>query len=223
MFEMSNTAFLPELLFDITRAKNCRKTSFRKKMHHIDPVCLEQNTIREFLKKILPREMKSINDNHYGVDYEYRGLTLDQKFSFGALGENTIKIRIRQRELINNSDWTMIINRNWGVELFETKKLALFVKRNWGLVQRRLIEKKEEYFSYAVRLDELYRIEEVCPITTEINSKGIESVLERLLLITTEEKANLALNEERTIIDDAHRICFEPALVIIAKQLLCRN
>jgi len=223
MFEISNTAFLPELLLEINRAKNCRKASFRKKMHHVDPVCLEQNSIRELLKKILPKEIASIEDNHFGVDYKYRGITIDQKFSFGALGENTIKIRVKKRELINKSEWTMIINRNWEMELFETKKLALFVKRNWGLVQKRLVEKKEAYYSYAVRVDELYRIEEILPIKTEISAQEVESTLEKLLLISNEENANLALLKEQTIIDDSRRICFEPALAIIAKQLLCRN
>lgn len=223
MFDSPNTAFLPELLMDITRAKKCRKLSFRKKMRTIDPVCLEQNTIREYLKKNLPKEIKSIEDARYGVDYNYKGITIDQKFSFGALGENTIKIRVQNRELLNNSDWTMIINTNWETEFFPTKKLALFVKKNWGLVQKRLVEKKYEYACYAIRLRDLYALEEISPLKSSIQKEDILCALEKIRIYTVFELANETILKDETSVNDTKRICFEPAIAIIAKQFMSKS
>ncbi|VVB74997.1 Uncharacterised protein [uncultured archaeon] len=182
MFEATRNAFLPELLLDISRAKKCRKASFRKKFQRIEPACAEQNVIRAMLTRMRPKEMKPIEDPHFGVDYLYNGTTIDQKFSFGALGENTIKVRIQNRELMNNSEWTMIINSKWETEVFETAKLAQFVKKNWCLVQRRLLEKRHTYSAYAVRLEEFYSIEEVQPIRTPLTQDGLYSALEKITL-----------------------------------------
>jgi|GEM_PF-1370005 len=180
MFEATN-AFLPELFLDLTRAKKCRKASFRKKFRNIEPACAEQNALRAMLKRILPKEMKAIEDAHFGVDYLYNSTTIDQKFSFGALGENTIKIRVRNRGLMNNSHWTMIINAKWETELFQTKKLASFVKKNWCIVQRRLVEKKNLYSAYAVRLEEFYSLEGVKPIRAQLTQEGILLALEQII------------------------------------------
>ncbi len=206
MFDATRTAFLPELLLEITRAKNCRKHSFRKKMRNIEPACLEQNTLRALLKEIRPIEMKPIEDPHYGVDYLYNGVTIDQKFSFGALGNNTIKIRVQRRgELMNNSNWTMIINSNWETELFQTKTLAKFVKKNWGLVQKRLIEKKENYTAYAINLNEFYKIERVTPIKTNLNEEELASAL---IEITKPEELPETFNTTTERLDHTHKLCF---------------
>jgi hypothetical protein len=149
--------------------------------------------------------MKPIEDPHYGVDYEYNGVTIDQKFSFGALGENTIKIRVERRgELMNNSNWTMIINSKWETELFETKKLAGFVKRNWGLVQKRLIEKKETYSAYAIKLEEFYTIEGITPIKAELKQEDLILALEEITTLQIEEI--IEIPTER--IDHLHKICY---------------
>jgi len=185
MFEATANAFLPELLLDLARAKKCRKASFRKKFSRIEPACAEQNVIRAMLSRMRPKEMRPIEDAHYGVDYLYNGTTIDQKFSFGGLGENTIKIRVLNRELMNNSEWTMIINSKWETEIFETRKLAQFVKKNWCIVQRRLIEKKHTYSAYAVRLEEFYSIEEVQPIRVPLTQEGIYEALEKITLTCT--------------------------------------
>jgi hypothetical protein len=223
MFDYSNTAFLPENEFFLagTSIKKCRKLSFRKKHYerHIEQACLKQNTIRQELKKILPESIRQIEDTKYGIDYLYKGTTIDQKFSFGALGENTIKIRVKNRRLLNNSDWTMIINKNNEIELFETHKLAAFVKKNWGIIQKRLIGKKEEYSEYAVSLPELYALESIAPITAGIKKEE----LERALISATQQKnihtIEQTLNENKTILDDNKMLCFEPAIATIALQL----
>ncbi|MFA6064570.1 MAG: hypothetical protein WCW44_06575 [archaeon] len=221
MFETPNTAFLPELefLLEISRAKNCRKHSFSKKHfdhHHLEATCLLQNQMRERLKNIIPREMKPIEDPHYGIDYLYNEITLDQKFSFGGLGENTIKVRVDERRLVNNSDWTMIINKNHELEFFPTKKLALFVKKNWGIVQKRLVGKKESYSEYAVKIDELYIIEKVKPILCELEEHSIKEALHKI----TQEQEKILVEEaiqfNKTIVYKTKMLCFEPILAKIA-------
>jgi hypothetical protein len=223
MFDASNKAFLPEFefLIDTSRAKTCRKHSFRKKFfeRHIEAACIEQNELRRKLKQELPNEVRHIEDNHFGVDYEYRKIKIDQKFSFGALGKNTIKIRVNNRNLINNSDWTMIINEEHKLEFFPTKKLALFVKKNWGIVQKRLVERKGNYTEYAVKLEELYKLEKLQPIYGEINYTNIIDTFKRLELETNLINSEEVLSLNQTVIDNSKMICFEPQIAIIARQL----
>lgn len=167
-----------ELLLENERAQNCRKNSFRKKIkHNINPVCAEQNILRKELLALLPKETTPIEDGRTGVDYIYFGTKIDQKFSYGALGDNHIKIRVKNRRLINESNWTMIINKENAVELFETPKLEAFVRKNWGLVQKRLIERKLLHTEYAISLKELYELERVTPIKAEMNSEELLSAL----------------------------------------------
>ncbi len=220
MFETPNNAFLPELefLLEISRAKKCRKHSFSKKYHahHLESTCLMQNQLRLHLESILPREMKSIEDPHYGIDYLYNEITLDQKFSFGSLGNNTIKVRVDERRLINNSDWTMLINKNRELEFFPTKKLAQFIKKNWGIVQKRLVGKKESYSEYTVKVDELYILEKVKPIISQFNEIAIKEALTEL----TKEHERMLIEEtiqfNKTTLYKTKMLCFEPILAQIA-------
>jgi uncharacterized protein (DUF2344 family) len=136
--------------------------------------------------------MREIQDNFFGIDYEYKGISFDQKFSFGDLGEGAIKIRTKKRSLLNNSDWTLIINREKEIELIETKKLNEFVRKNWDLVQKRTVEKKKQYNSHIVYLDDLFRNEQITSIKTHIDSFEFLNTLEDLTMQT---------------IDYSHKIC----------------
>ena len=221
MFETSNNAFLPEFefLLETSRAKKCRKHSFSKHYeHHLEENCLIQNQMRSHLKRILPREIKSIEDPHFGIDYLYNEITLDQKFSFGSLGENTIKIRVYERRLINNSDWTMIINKNESIELFPTKKLALFVKKNWGIVQKRLVGKRNNYSEYAIKLDELYELEKITPIVSEVNEFAIKEALGKINKETESMLIEETIQFNKTTLYKPKMLCFEPLLAQIALQ-----
>jgi|GEM_PF-1732189 len=227
MFENTKHTLLPnlELLLEISRAKKCRKHSFSKKHYdyHLDSACFEQNQLRTHLKKILPIEMKPIEDPHYGIDYSYNQITIDQKFSFGALGENTIKIRVNNRRLTNKSDWTMIINKNETVELFPTKKLALFVKKNWGLVQKRLVGKKRTYFEYAIKLEELYRIENITPLRSELEEKVLNENLRTMIKETEKMLIEETIILNKTTLYKTKLLCFEPILAQIAARELLIN
>lgn len=136
--------------------------------------------------------MQHIEDNEFGVDYLYKGLRIDQKFSFGSLGNHSIKIRTRNRRLLNKSDWTMIINNEEELEFFETHRLADFVKKNWDIVQKRTVEKKETYNAHSIKLDELYYQEKIVPIKSELLEKEIAQTLNDLT---------------KQIIDYANKVC----------------
>lgn len=186
-----------QLIKVIEKMRNSRKKSFSKKARHINPTCLIQNQMRKKLKQIKPFKMKPIEDNYNGVDYIYNKTKIDQKFSFGDLGENAIIIRTKNRRLLNASDWTLIINKEEKIELFETKKLAEFVKKNWGIVQKNLIEKNWEYEKYKINLGEFYDKENIYPI---------EAMLEREELYKT-------LNNITTIkINNEKKICLLPLI-----------
>jgi hypothetical protein len=212
MFDAPNNALLLELFLEHTRAKNCRKYSFRKKIQQkINPTCMEQNKMRSILLEILPKEMETIEDAHFGVDYIYRGIKIDQKFSFGALGKNTIKIRVKNRRLVNNSDWTMIINNNSELEFFQTQKLESFVKKNWSTVQKRLVEKKKYYSEYSIKLDELYQLEEITPVKANLEKGLLIEGLNQIEFVENEKELPQTLlvfddiTPKRNLLNFAHK------------------
>lgn len=158
-----------------------RKKSFRKNLSRINPNCIKQNELRSKLKKIIPKEMKTIEDNTFGVDFEYNGLTIDQKFSFGDLGNNMIKIRIKNRKLINKSDYTMCINKEEEIELFKTIKLSNFVKKYWGIVQKNRIDEKKDYINYKINLEDFYRLSQTICYRTSFDKSDLKFTLNEII------------------------------------------
>jgi hypothetical protein len=214
MLDLPDNAYIQELFLEDNRAKNCRKYSFRKKIKNLAPACIEQNALRENLRTILPKEMISIEDSVYGVDYNYKGITIDQKFCFGALGDRTIKIRTQNRQLLNKSKWTMIITKDGTAEFFQTEKLSIFVKKNWSIVQRRLVLKKEFYSEYAVKLDELYAIEEINPFVCAINKEELFIVLQ---IAASSIDADYT---KKIVLDEKKGLCFEPCILALAQSAI---
>lgn len=188
-----------------------RKKSFRKNLGRVNPNCIKQNSLSSEFKKIIPRGMKHIEDNVFGVDFEYNGITIDQKFSFGDLGNNTIKIRIKNRELVNKSDWTLCINEIGEIELFPTYKLAEFVKRNWGIVAKGRIEQKKDYVTYKINLNDFYRVENIVCFKTSINESEVFSTLNEICEINYQERYENKFKENNfTIIDNQNRFGVYP-------------
>lgn len=187
-----------QLIEVIEKMRNSRKKSFAKKVRNINPNCLIQNELRKKLIEIKPNNMKPIEDNVTGIDYIFGSTRIDQKFSFGDLGENAIIIRTRKRRLLNASDWTLIINKDQKVELFQTRKLAEFVKKNWGIVQKNFIEKAKNYEKYKIQLNEFYEKENIVPITTDLLENKLHSTLK---LIDTER---VDFEKKATILHNSH-------------------
>jgi hypothetical protein len=92
----------------------------------------------------------------------------------------------------------MIINKDEEIEFFETKMLAEFVKKNWALVQKKTIEKKYEYNTHAVSLEDFYRNENITPIKINLLEGEICDTLNALTMQT---------------IDYANKICLLNCLV----------
>lgn len=202
-----------------------RKKSFLLKFKNkkINPNCLKQNEIRKNLSKIIPKEMISFEDNEYGIDYYYKGISIDQKFCFGDLGKDTIKIRVREKELLNKSDWTMMINEKEEIMFFKTKKLKEFVKKNWSLVQKNFISNKTSYSKtsyseYFVKIQDLCKIEKVNIIKTNMNEKKLYYTIQKIFFEKKESLIEKTLSKNKTILDYSKKICFEPFLINIAKQ-----
>lgn len=200
--------------------KKPRKKSFliKYRQQQINPNCIVQNQIRKELGKILPKEMKAVEDSEYGVDYYYSGVSFDQKFCFGDLGKDTIKIRVRRKELLNKSDWTMVINENREIFFFKTKNLKMFVKRNWSLVQKNFLEQKMRYSEHYVRLRDFYRIEEVKLIRGEMQNELLSIAMNRVLREHEKDILEDTINADRTVVDYSKRVCFEPSIAKIAKN-----
>ena len=198
-----------------------RKKSYLFKFNQekINPNCLKQNQMRKELIQTMPKEMTPIEDSEFGIDYYYKGISIDQKFCFGELGRDTIKIRIRKRELLNKSNWTMMINENKEILFFRTKKLRQFVKRNWSIVQRNFVSQKRNYSEHYVRIKDLCRIEKIELIKTTINDDFFLQVMEKIIYETENELIEETINSNKTMLNYAKKICFEPSLVKIARQI----
>lgn len=192
---------------------------FKYTQQKINPNCLKQNEMRKELLNIIPKEMTPIEDSKFGIDYYYKGISIDQKFCFGELGKDTIKIRVKKRELLNKSNWTMMINENRKILFFKTKKLKQFVKHNWGLVQKNFVCKKWNYTEYYVRIRDLCRIEKVKIIETTMDKYFLNDVLQKIVYETEKEMIEETLNSNKTVLDYTKKICFEPYLVKIAQQV----
>lgn len=117
--------------------------------------CL-QDSYRILLRNSLPKDILLVDDSVFGVDFAYRGVAFDEKFSFGMLGDGAIKVRVKNRRLINGSDFTLAINRNGIAEFFETKSLANFVKMSWGKISKYWVADKPNYSEHLVSLKDFY-------------------------------------------------------------------
>lgn len=120
--------------------------------------------------------MKSVNDSVFGIDYYYRGISIDQKFSFGDLGKNIIRIRSFNKRLVNKSDWTMAIGEK-EIDFFETSLLADYVKTNWNKVQKNTVKRNTYYNCNKINLNDFYYKKEIVPIKCSVNEKELNLVL----------------------------------------------
>ena len=192
---------------------------FKYNQQKINPNCLIQNQMRKELISSIPKEMSSVEDGEFGIDYYYKGISIDQKFCFGELGKDTIKIRVRKKELLNKSDWTMMINENKEIMFFKTKKLKQFVKRNWGIVQKNFICRKWAYSEHYVRIRDLCRIEKIELIKGKMESEFFIYAMNKILRDTEKEMIEETISSNKTVLNYAKKICFEPSLVKIARQI----
>ena len=115
----------------------------------------QQNRLRALLEKVRPRSMKPQQELGTGVDYVFAGKKIDFKFGFGALGNDTISVRMQNNELLNRSDWTMVCNEKGDIIIFNTDKIRTFVRINRSTMRQNLFLNKGTYTMHKIRLAEL--------------------------------------------------------------------
>lgn len=160
-----------------------------KRRQNTPKVFVEQNRLREILERIRPRALKPVNEVGTGVDFTFVGIKIDQKFSFGALGNNNIKIRVKNKELLNQSDWTLCINNSGKAILFPTRRLANFVLRENEIIKKNLLIDKGSFSEHSVSLEHFFESEAVKPITCDLTAKSLLKALREMNEKQTGKKA----------------------------------
>lgn len=118
---------------------------------------------------------------HYNKGKEKKSLKLDLKFSFGALGENSIKVRLINRKLFNGADWAIVVGKNKEISFFSIKKLEKYVRENYGSVSGKLVN-KGTHFESMVNLSDFYLRTKTKPINAEMNAISIQKALDKILV-----------------------------------------
>ena len=149
----------------------------------------EQTKILKIVDSLMPREAKPVNDRHTGVDYKFFETTIDRKFGFFKEGTDSIKVRVNKGELINASDYTMVMHQD-RIEVFPTQKIRDYMRKHSEKIMfdsnlPPRTKKNQVLFEQArIKLSDLYKQEKVSPATIVIPLEKI-----------AQGKARLKLNE----------------------------
>lgn len=166
-----------------------KRSGLRSGAAHKD-MQLQNSMRREFYNIRMSSALKPVKEIGSGVDFIHwftrkgkkHELRIDLKFSFGALGENDIKVRVSKdaKRLLNNSDWVLALDRNRDMIVFPTAKLAEYVTKCWGTVSKARREEKWAYASYGINLAHFFAQMGVNPITAKMNPYGLEKALQQM-------------------------------------------
>lgn len=148
----------------------------------------DQNKLRELLARVRPRSLKPVNEVGTGVDYIFSGIKFDRNFSFGMFGQGNIVVRVRNGELLNQSNWIMSVSRNGEIEFYKTSRLNNYIKRNIGSVQKNIIAVEEGYSKSVINLKEFFADEGVNPIKCKLTYKSVLDALKEVRSLEVETK-----------------------------------
>jgi len=132
--------------------------------------------------------MKIVREIGMGTDlaweFAHKGkrekLSFDIKDGWGALGPNTIKVRVdRGRNLINNADWVIAVNKNFTATIFPMDAVRAYLKRCWGTVAK-TAKNKGAYTENAVNFQDLFEQIGVTPITIKLNYPEFRQAAEQI-------------------------------------------
>ncbi len=139
------------------------------------PIQTEQQMeykVLTLVDSILPNTMKPVNDKYTGIDYIFRGIKIDRKFGFYYGGKDSIRVRLNQNELINKSDYTMVMHQD-RIDFFPTQKIRDYLKKHPKSAER-IIEQKFKrdkrtgnilFVPARIKLSDLYAKEGVKPLS----------------------------------------------------------
>lgn len=167
----------------------------------LDANVISQNRLRARMKTISKAlGLKPVKEIGTGVDYKAiikrgkikKGITLDLKFSFGAMGEGVIAIRIKNKRLINNANYAFAIGRNNQLHVFKMGKLEQFVKQHFGKLPASQKVDRGNHDVYPLNLSEFYKTMKINPIIVPFNSQGVNTALKTIRNIELPQTAEPA-------------------------------
>lgn len=136
-------------------------------------VMQEQVKMLRIVDSIMPIQAKTVSDAKTGIDYVFFNTSIDRKFGFYNNGEDSIKVRIKDGQLVNNSDYTLVMHKD-RIEILPTQRIRDYVRKypkrlqfDSNLPQRK--KKGKVLFDQArVTLSDVYKQEKCIPATVII-------------------------------------------------------
>jgi len=134
-----------------------------------------ENNILSLVDSILPSAMRPVNDKYTGVDYNFAGIKIDRKFGFYYGGKDSIRVRLNKEELINKSDYTMVMHPD-RIDFFPTQKIRDYLKKHPKSAEKDVEQtpRKDKrtgkvlFVSARIKLSDLYLKEGVKPLSVAI-------------------------------------------------------
>ncbi|MFA5931364.1 MAG: hypothetical protein WC821_03560 [archaeon] len=167
---------------------------------------IKQNHLRgRFNSMIKQLSLKPTREIGTGVDYlhtffigkQRKSMKIDLKFAFGLLGDGVIKIRVRERKLINEADWVFAIDRNNQAHIFQTSALRQYVNSAWGSISKTNVINKGSYSELPVNLVSLYSTLGVKPIISPLTTEGLAQAIKKMREIQFKRKKVSPVTEKK--------------------------
>lgn len=134
----------------------------------------EQLKMLKIVDSLMPIQAKTVSDAKTGIDYVFFNTSIDRKFGFYDKAEDSIKVRLKDGQLVNNSDYTLVMHKD-RIEIFPTQRIRDYVKKHPKRLQfdPKLPKRKgkggQVLFDQArVTLSDVYRQEKCIPATVTI-------------------------------------------------------
>lgn len=135
---------------------------------------IEQH-ILSLVDSILPSSMRPVNDKYTGIDYIFEGIKIDRKFGFYFGGKDSIRVRLNKNELINKSDFTLVMHPD-RIDFFPTQRIRDYLRKYPKRAERDIDQSprrdkktgKIVFVSARIKLSDLYAQENVKPISVSI-------------------------------------------------------
>ncbi len=137
-------------------------------------VMQEQVKILRIVDSIMPIQAKTVSDAKTGIDYVFFNTSIDRKFGFYNNGEDSIKVRMKDGQLVNSSDYTLVMHKD-RIEILPTQRIRDYVRKHPKKIQfdPKLPQRKgrggQVMFDQArVTLSDVYKQEKCIPATVTI-------------------------------------------------------
>jgi hypothetical protein len=188
---------VPQQFYRRSTQNNSQRASVREELRMI-----------KIVDSLMPLTARAVKDTHTGIDYNFFDTTIDRKFGFYDKEEDSIKVRLKNGELINNSDYTMVMHKD-RIEMFPTQRIREYTKKypkrvhfDPNLPARRKKSGEIIFEQARITLSDLYRQQKCVPVTISIPLLRIARGEDKLRLKDTgkfQEIMQRALNRVRLL------------------------